>query len=152
MKWLAVAATSTLVACSAANAPDEATLEQQHAAVWSDALFASVEEHAGCAGFHRANAHLASDVKSKSAYSASAAGNAETAAIEIAASELSEELAVQMVNDLAETATAEWAYAIESRTRPEAVLSQTEKCEALAKEQKNVVREMVKAKYGLKKQ
>ena len=56
-----------------------------------------------------------------------------------------------MVNQLTETHAAEWTYAIESQTKSETVLAQAEKCQTLAVEQKSVVRDLIKAKYGLKK-
>lgn len=152
MRWLTFVALSALTACSYPNATDEAFFEQQHAAAWSDALFASVDEHAGCAGFHRANAELASGTKSRTTFYVTAAQNAEITATEIAASELPEDLAVDMVNQLTEIYAAEWIYAIESQTRPGIVLSQAERCQTLAQGQGNVVRELVKAKYGFKLQ
>ena len=118
----------------------------------SNAMFESAEEHAGCAGFHRAHAELESERKSRTTFYTTSARNAEIAATEIAASEVSKELAVEMVNQLAETHAAEWAFAIDSNTRPEIVLAQAEKCQVLAEEQKAVVRDIVKSKYGFKKQ
>ncbi len=151
MRWLSLATAALLTACTHQNAHDETLLEQQRAEAWSDTLFASVEEHAACAGFHRANAELSSEKKSTATFYATAASNAEIAAIEIAASELPKDLAVEMVNQLTETHAAEWAYAIELQAKSETVLAQAEKCQTLAVEQKNVVRDLIKAKYGLKK-
>lgn len=147
----AVVAASALSACTYKNAPDEAMLEKQRLEAQSNAVFASVEEHAGCAGFHRAYAELESEKKSKAAFYTTSARNAEIAATEIAASEVSKDLAEEMVNQLAETHAAEWAFAIDSKTRQEIVLAQSEKCQVLAKEHKVVVRDIVKSKYGFKK-
>lgn len=152
MRWFILAAASALTACAHQSGPDEAMLEKQRLEAQKNAIFATVEEHAGCAGFHRANAGLASDNESKATFYTTAASNAEIAATEIASSEVSKDLAVEMVNNLAEIHAAEWAYAIESKTRQEAVSSQADKCQILAEQQKDVVRNIVKAKYGFKKQ
>ena len=152
MRWLIFAAASTLSACTHQNAPDQALLERQRLAAQSAAVFASVEEHTGCAGFHRAHAELESDKKSKAAFYTTSARNAELAATELAATEVSKELAVEMVDQLTETHAAEWAFAIDSETKSKVVLAQAEKCQELAKEQKSVVRDIVKSKYGFKKQ
>jgi len=119
MRWLIFAAASALSACANHNAQDQAMLEKQRLEAQSAAVFASVEEHAGCAGFHRAHAELASEKKNQAAFYTTAARNAEIAATEIATTEVQEYLAVEMVNELTETHAAEWAYAIDSKTRPE---------------------------------
>jgi hypothetical protein len=153
MRWLIFAvAASALSACTHQNAPDEALLEKQRLEAQSNAVFASVEEHAGCAGFHHAYAELESEEKSRVAFYKTSARNAEIAATEIAASQVPKDLAVEMVNQLAETHAAEWAYVIDSKTGPEIVLAQAEKCQVLAEKQKTVVRDIVKEKYGFKKQ
>lgn len=151
MRWILIATATVLTACTHQNAPDQAMLEEERLKAQSNAVFETVEEHAQCAGFHRAHARLASNDKSKADFYTNAASNAEIAATEIAATEVQKDLAVEMVNQLAETHAAEWAYAIDSNTQNQAILSQTKTCEALAQEQKNVVREIVKAKYGFKK-
>ncbi len=153
MRWLIFAvAASTLAACAHQNPQDEAMLEKQREEARYNAVFASVEKHAGCAGFHRAHAELASEKQSSAAFYNTAAENAAIAATEIAAKEVSKDLAVEMVDQLAATHAAEWVFAIETKTRPEVVSAQKEKCQVLAAEQKNVVRDIVKAKYGFKKQ
>jgi len=151
MRWLIVATASALSACTHQSGPDQALLEQQRLEAQSSAVFAAVEEHAGCAGFHRAHAEVDSDQKNKAAFYTTAAKNAEIAATEIATAEVQEDLAVEMVNELTETHAAEWAYAIESDTRQEIVQAQAEKCQTLAAEHKTIVRDIVKSKYGFKK-
>jgi len=126
MRWLIFAAASALSACANHNAQDQAMLEKQRLEAQSAAVFASVEEHAGCAGFHRAHAELASEKKNQAAFYTTAARNAEIAATEIATTEVQEYLAVEMVNELTETHAAEWAYAIDSKTRPERLGSSRE--------------------------
>ncbi|MGI9507010.1 MAG: hypothetical protein ACR2RE_28550 [Geminicoccaceae bacterium] len=137
-----------LTACTHQDAADQAQLEQERLAAQSGAVFESVEEHAQCAGFHRAHAALASNDKNKAAFYTNAATNAEIAAKEIAASELQIDLATEMVNELAEAHAAEWAYTIKSKTDHEQVMSQEKTCQALALQQKSIVRDIVRAKYG----
>jgi len=151
MRTFTFAIAITLTACSHQNADDQARLEQERLAAQSGAVFESVEEHAQCAGFHRAHAELASNDKSKVAFYNNAATNAEIAAKEIAASELQIDLATEMVNELAEAHAAEWAYTIKSKTEQENVSSQEKTCQTLAQQQKSIVRDIVKAKYGFKK-
>lgn len=152
MRWFCFATATVLTACTHQNAPDQAMLEEERLKAQSNAVFETVEEHAQCAGFHRAHARLASDDKSKADFYANAANNAETAATEIATTEVQKDLAVEMVDQLAETHAAEWAFVIGSKAEEQTLLSQTEKCQALAQEQKNIVREIVKSKYGFKRQ
>ena len=126
-------------------------LEKQRRSAQKAAVFASVEEHAGCAGFHRAHAELESEQKTKIAFYTTAARNAEVAATEIAAAEVQKDLAAEMVDELTKTHAAEWAFTIDLGTSPEIVLAQAEKCQTLAEKQKDVVRDQVKEKYGFKK-
>lgn len=152
MRTFTFLAAMALTACTHQNADDQARLEQERLAAQSGAVFESVEEHAQCAGFHRAHAELASNDTSKAAFYTNAATNAEIAAKEIAASELQVDLATEMVNELAEAHAAEWAYMIKSKTEQESVLSQEKTCQALARQQKSIVRDIVRAKYGFKNQ
>lgn len=152
MKWSVLAAALALSACASHNDIDQAALEKQRLEAQSAAVFAAVEEHAACAGFHHAHAGLQADKTTKADFYATAAKNAEIAATQIATSEVQEALAEEMVNDLAATHAAEWAYEIESNSKSEIVRAQAEKCQTLAEEQKTIVRDLVKAKYGFKKQ
>ena len=151
MKWLTLAAIATLAACSHQNQSDQAKLEQERLKAEADALFNTVEEHAGCAGFHRAHAKSRSTSKSKADFHTNAASNAETAATEIASTKMQKDLAVEMVSNISETHAAEWGYAIEANANQQSVLSQETKCETLAEKQKEIVRDIVKAKYGFRK-
>ena len=151
MKWLVLATASVLTACAGQNT-DDAALEQERLKAQANAVFETVEKHAQCAGFHRAHAELASGDKSKAAYYTAAAANAEIAATEIATKELQKDLAVEMVTKIADTQAAEWAFAIKSQDKQQIVMSQTETCDALAEEQKEFARDIVKAKYGFKKE
>ena len=80
MRWLVLAPALVMSACAHQNAADEAMLEKQRLQAQSDAVFANVEEHAACAGFHRAHAELDPDRKSKAAFHTTAARNAEITA------------------------------------------------------------------------
>ncbi len=151
MRWLIVTAASALAACSINTADDQALLEQQRQEAKTDAVFASVEQHAACAGFHRAHVTQATSSESEVAYHKTAATNAAITAREIAGAEVSKDLASEMVDQLAEAQESEWAYALESGSNPESILSQASTCEALGQKQKSVVRDLVKAKYGFKK-
>lgn len=151
MKRLMVLVAAGLAGCSFSAADDEALLAQQGLEAQSNAVFASVEKHATCAGFHRAHAAQATNKKNEIDYHKTAETNAVITATEIATSEVSNDLASEMVEQLTKTQASEWAYTIESNSKPELVLAQASSCEAMAQEQKNVVRDIVKAKYGFKK-
>lgn len=151
MKWLVLATAAALTACASQHT-DEAALEQERLKAQANAVFETVEKHAQCAGFHRAHAELASGDKSKTTYYTTAATNAEIAATEIATKEMQKDLAVEMVTNIAETQAAEWAFAIKSQDKQQMVMAQTETCNALAPEQKAFARDIVRAKYGFKKE
>ena len=151
MRWFIVAAAATLSACTYHTDHDEAILEQQRLEAKTNAVFASVEEHAGCAGFHHAYAELDAEKQSKAAFHTTAARNAKIAATKIAADEVQEDLAEEMVEEIAENHAAEWAYTIESGSQPNKLSAQADKCQTLAEKHKSVVRDIVKAKYGFKR-
>ncbi|MGI9450853.1 MAG: hypothetical protein ACR2QH_09515 [Geminicoccaceae bacterium] len=88
---------------------------------------------------------------SKADFYAAAANNAEIAATEIATSRISKDLAVDMVDQLAQTHAARWAYAIEANPESDIVQSQASKCLDMATEQEEIIRDVVKAKYGFQR-
>lgn len=160
MRWIGVVGALALSACnvpadkmlpSESMSPYESMIDQGDVDPDADAVFASVEEHAKCAGFYRAFAKLASGTNSKAEFYATAAKDAEIAATEIAGSKISKELAVDMVDQLAHTHAARWAYAIEANAKSDGVQSQANKCFQMAREQEEIIREVVKAKYGFRR-
>ncbi len=153
MRWTIVAASLALSACTlpkSASSPYPSPFGQEDTGPNAETVFASVEEHAKCAGFHRAFARLASGTQSKAEFYTAAAKDAATAAAEIATAKISRELAVDMVDQLARTHAARWAYAIEVDAGSDAVRAQAEKCFEMASEQDEIIRNVVKAKYGFR--
>ncbi|MGI9509048.1 MAG: hypothetical protein ACR2QJ_06840 [Geminicoccaceae bacterium] len=114
----------------------------------SDAVFEEVEEHARCAGFHRASAGLASSVETKFAFYQAAADDAETVAVQLASAKISKELAAQMVDQMAKTHAARWAYLIAADAASDVVKHQATTCFDMADEQEKIIRDLVKTKYG----
>jgi len=116
-----------------------------------DAVFASAEGHAKCAGFHRAFAKVSSGGSSKAEFFHSAAKHAKLAATEIASASISKELAANLVDELAETHATRWAYLIEADAQSSVVQSQAEQCFDMTGEQEVIIRDAMKAKYGFGK-
>ncbi|MGI9491770.1 MAG: hypothetical protein ACR2QF_05135 [Geminicoccaceae bacterium] len=114
----------------------------------ADAVFKTVENHARCAGFHRASAKLAADTPSRADFYSAAAKDAEVAAVELATASISKELATDMVDQLAQTHAARWAYLIEADNQADPVQDQATRCFEMANEQQEILRQVVKAKYG----
>ncbi len=117
----------------------------------ADAVFIKVEDHAKCAGFHYAYAQLTAGTPSRAAFYEAAGVDAEMAAVEIATSNISKELAQDMVQQLAKTHAAKWAYMIEVDAKSERVEAQANKCFEMASEQEAIIRDVVKAKYGFRR-
>ena len=79
----------------------------------SDAVFEQVEDHARCAGFHRASAdRLPRGAETKVAFYEAVAKDAETAAVQLASAKISKDLAVDMVDQMARGHAARWSYLI----------------------------------------
>jgi hypothetical protein len=113
-----------------------------------DAVFVRVEEHARCAGFHRASADLAAGAETKVAFYRSIADDAETAAIQLASAKIAKDLAAQMVDEMATNQAARWSYLINADAKSDAVKRQAAECFDMATEQEEIIREVVKSKYG----
>ncbi len=117
----------------------------------TDAVFQSVEDHARCAGFHRAFAGVATASSSKARFFDAAADHAEMAATEIATASISKELASSMVEELASSHAARWAYLIEADSKSNAVQSQADRCFDMASQQEVIIRDAIKSKYGFRR-
>jgi hypothetical protein len=143
---LSACASSDREALTYASAVGKATKS-----VNGDAVFASAEGHAKCAGFHRAFAKVSSGSASKVEFFHAAAKHARMAATEIASASISKELAANMIDELAETHAARWAYLIEADAESAVVQSQAETCFDKTGEQEVIIRDAMKAKYGFRK-
>lgn len=154
MRWFIVALTLALSACqmpsSDISSYPRSALETDIGPD-ADAAFISAENHARCAGFHHAFAQLTAGTASRAEFYKVAATDAETAAVEIASSTISKELAEDMVQQLAKTHAAKWAYAIEVDAESNSVQSQANRCLELASEQEEIIRNVVKAKFGFRR-
>lgn len=140
-----------LSACSFQTKDDSPYLslvEAENLGPSGDAVFDQVEEHARCAGFHRASAELADGTKTKVAFYSAVADDAETAAIQLASAKISKDLAADMVNQMAKTHAARWSYLIAADAKSDAVKRQATTCFGMADEQEEIIREVVKSKYG----
>jgi hypothetical protein len=113
-----------------------------------DAAFAKVEDHARCAGFQLASAALAAGTPGKENFFATVAKDAETAAIQLASARIPRDLAADMVDQMAKTHAARWSYLITADAQSDAVKRQAIACFEMAGEQEEIIREVVKAKYG----
>jgi uncharacterized lipoprotein YmbA len=114
----------------------------------SDAVFEQVEDHARCAGFHRASAIVSTGAETKVAFYEAVAKDAETAAVQLASAKISKDLAVDMVDQMARGHAARWSYLIAADSSSDAVKRQATTCFAMAEEQEQIIREVVKSKYG----
>lgn len=151
MRWIIVSIVFILSACNSSfdrSSPYPKLIRDLDVGPDADAVFVSVEDHARCAGFHRAFAQSASGIQNKAEFYDAAAADSEVAAVEIATSKISKELAADMVQQLAKTHAARWAYVIEIDAKSDAVQAQADQCFELAAEQEEIIREVVKAKYG----
>jgi len=150
MRWTVLMAALALSACGVQQdqSPYLALATSGDLGPNADAVFKTVENHARCAGFHRASAKLAADTPSRADFYDAAANDAETAAVELATASISKELATDMVDQLAQTHAARWAYLIEADNQAESVQNQASRCFEMASEQQEILREVVKAKYG----
>ncbi len=150
MRWTILLAAFALSACGMQkeNSPYLTLAKNGDPGAHADAVFKTVENHARCAGFHRASARLAADTPSRADFYAAAAKDAETAAVELATASISKDLATDMVDQLAQTHAARWAYLIEADNQADPVQNQAARCFEMASEQQEILRQVVKAKYG----
>ncbi|MDH3660934.1 MAG: hypothetical protein OEU92_13075 [Alphaproteobacteria bacterium] len=155
MRWTVLVTALALSACgqqSEERSPYLSLIENADAGPSSDVVFAEVEEHARCAGFHRASAGLAFGAETKVAFYQTAADDAETVAIQLASAKISKDLAAQMVDQMAKTHAARWSYLIAADAASDVVKHQATTCFDMADEQEKIIRELVKAKYGFSAQ
>lgn len=151
MRWMMFFALLTLSACGlpiGERSPYLSLIESDEIGPNGDAVFVRVEEHARCAGFHRASADLAAGAETKVAFYRSIADDAKTAAIQLASAKIAKDLAAQMVDEMAENQAARWSYLIAADSKSAAVKRQAEECFDMATEQEEIIREVVKSKYG----
>ena len=151
MRWMMLLALLTLSACglqSGERSPYLSLIEADDIGPNGDAVFARVEEHARCAGFHRASAEVASGTETKVAFYRSIADDAETAAVQLASAKIARDLATQMVDEMARAQAARWSYLIAADAKSDAVKRQAEECFDMTTEQEDIIREVVKSKYG----
>ena len=150
MRWTILLTALALAACGVQKdqAPYLTLAKSGDPAPNADAVFKTVENHARCAGFHRASAKLAAETPSRADFYAAAAKDAEVAAVELATASISKELATDMVDQLAQTHAARWAYLIEADNQAAPVQDQASRCFEMASEQQEILRQVVKAKYG----
>lgn len=151
MRWTIVLTALALSACGMQKqetSPYLSLVQQDDLGPSSDAVFAEVEEHARCAGFHYASATLATGTDTKAAFYETVANDAKTAAIQLASAKISKDLATDMVDQMASTHAARWSYLIASNAKSDAVIRQATACFDMADEQEKIIREVVKSKYG----
>lgn len=151
MRWTMMVAALVLASCSLQKQPVSpylSLIQTENLGPNSDAVFEEVENHARCAGFHLASANLATGTQKKVDFYSSAANDAEIAAIELASGKISKDLAADMVGQMSKTHAARWSYLITTDARSEAVKQQATTCFEMASEQEEIIREVVKAKYG----
>ena len=150
MRWTVLALALALSACGTQKpaSPYLSLIEKEDIGPADDAVFAQVENHARCAGFHRASAGLAIGSPNKESFYTTIAKDAEVAAIQLASAKIPKDLAADMVDDLARTHAARWSYLITADAQSDAVKHQAAACFDMAEEQEEIIREVVKAKYG----
>jgi len=151
MRWTILATALTLSACSLQkeeSSPYLSLVESGDVGPGGDAVFQEVENHARCAGFHRASADLADGTENKVNFYATVADDAKIAAVQLASARIPKDLAADMVNQMARTHTARWTYLIAADAKSDAVKRQATSCFEMAEEQEEIIREVVKAKYG----
>ena len=150
MRWTILATALALSACAVQEEPSPylSLVETDDIGPSGDVVFEKVEDHARCAGFHRASAELAAGAKTKVAFYEAVAKDAETAAIKLASAKISRDLATDMVDHMASTHAARWSYLIAADASSDAVKRQAASCFDMAKEQEEIIREVVKDKYG----
>ena len=91
MRWFIVSIAFILSACSGPvdlASPYPKLIRNLDVGPDADAVFVSAEDHAKCAGFHRAFAQLATGTQNKAEFYNAAAADAEVAAVEIAKSKI----------------------------------------------------------------
>lgn len=151
MRWTVLLTALALSACGAQkeeSSPYLSLVESNDIGPGGDAVFAEVEDHARCAGFHSASADLASGSETKVAFYDAVANDAKVAAIQLASARISKDLATDMVDQMAKTHAARWSYLIAADSQSDAVKQQATTCFEMASEQEEIIREVVKAKYG----
>lgn len=151
MRWTVLMAALALSACGVKKeetSPYLSLVETEDLGPSRDAVFEKVEDHARCAGFHRASAELATGTKTKVAFYTAVADDAETAAIQLASAKISKDLAADMVDQMSRTHAARWSYLIAADASSAAVKRQATTCFDMADEQEEIIREVVKSKYG----
>lgn len=151
MRWTALAVTLALSACAVQKeetSPYLSLIETEDLGPSGDVVFDEVEDHARCAGFHRASAALANGAQTKVAFYEAAADDAKTAAVQLASAKISKDLATDMVDQMARTHAARWSYLIAADSSSDAVKRQATSCFDMADEQEEIIREVVKSKYG----
>jgi len=151
MRWTILVAALALSACGIQKeetSPYISLIENDDLGPGSDAVFDQVEDHARCAGFHRATAELAAGTDTKVAFYEAVADDAKIAAIQLASAKISKDLASDMVDQMAKTHAARWSYLIAADSTSDAVKRQATTCFDMANEQEAIIRDVVKAKYG----
>lgn len=151
MRWTVLLTALALSACGLQEedkSPYLSLVQDNDIGPSGDAVFADVEDHARCAGFHRASAELASGTETKVAFYEAVANDAETAAVQLASAKISRDLAADMVDQMAKTHAARWSYLISADAKSDAVKRQATTCFNMASEQEEIIREVVKTKYG----
>ena len=151
MRWTIVMTALALSACGVKKeeiSPYLSLVESEDHGPSGDAVFEKVEDHARCAGFHRASAELADGTKTKVAFYTAVADDAQTAAVQLASAKISKDLATDMVDQMAKTHAARWSYLIAADAASDVVKRQATTCFDMADEQEKIIRELVKTKYG----
>ena len=151
MRWTILVTALALSGCglqTKENSPYLSLAGSQDAGPTNDAVFKEVEEHARCAGFHRASAGLASGTETKVAFYEAIADDAETVAVQLASAKISRDLATEMVDQLAKNHAARWSYLITADAASDVVKRQATTCFDMANEQAEIIRDLVKEKYG----
>ena len=151
MRWTVLVTALVLSACGLQkeeSSPYLSLVESDDIGPNGDIVFAEVEDHARCAGFHSASAELANGSETKVAFYDAVANDAKVAAIQLASARISKDLATDMVDQMAKTHAARWSYLIAADSQSNAVKQQATTCFEMASEQEEIIREVVKAKYG----
>ena len=151
MRWTILVTALALSGCglqTQSNSPYLSLAEGHDAGPSNDAVFKEVEEHARCAGFHRASAELASGTETKVAFYEAIADDAETVAVQLASAKISKDLATEMVDQLAKNHAARWSYLITADATSDVVKRQATTYFDMANEQAEIIRDLVKEKYG----
>ena len=155
MRWTILAAALALSACgmqAQEKSPYLSLVKTEDLGPSGDAVFEKVEDHARCAGFHKASAVLAQGTATKVAFYETVAEDAKTAAVQLASAKISKDLAADMVDQMANAHAARWSYLIAADASSDVVKSQATTCFEMAGEQEKIIREVVKAKYGFARQ